>query len=306
MKKNILIIYYSQTGQLRDILNNLFTGFEDQCHVDFLAIKPLTPFPFPWTSSTFFDCMPESVQQIPEPIRKLDIPQKSYDLVVLGYQPWFLSPSIPVNSFLKSPQAEILKGKRIITVIGSRNMWLNAQEQVKQDIRALGGFLSGNIVLFDRHPNLISILTVIRWSFKGQKEASRWLPEAGILQADILQTRRFGPPILQAIEHQTWDSLHGQLLGLGAVELNPALIVLEARGIANFRKFSHYILEKGKRMDPARASRVRLFSRLLIAGVFILSPISTFTARLQVLLNRKKIMASVDYFKSIDYREKAI
>lgn len=306
MKKSILLIYYSQTGQLRQILDNLFTGLEDQCDLHFAEIRPVHPFPFPWTSSTFFDCMPECVQQIAEPIEKLDIPDKQYDLVVLGYQPWFLSPSIPFTSFLKSPQAEILKGQRVITVVGSRNMWLNAQEKVKEALLRLGGNLAGNIVLFDRHPNLISILTVIRWSFKGQKQAGKWLPEAGIMQQDIEASRRFGPIILDALQRNEWNALHQRLLENGSVELNPSLVVLERRGIANFRKFSRFILEKGKRGDPARASRVTLFSRLLLVGVFILSPISALTARIQVIVNRKNLMASVNYFKSITYREKAI
>lgn len=306
MKKQILIIYYSQTGQLRHILDNLFRGQEAACDLDFVEIKPMKPFPFPWTSATFFDCMPECVQQIPEPIEALAIPEKKYDLVILGYQPWFLSPSIPINSFLKSEAAACLRGQRVITVIGSRNMWLNAQEKIKEDLLRIGSTLCGNIVLFDRHPNLVSILTVIRWSFKGKKEAGKWLPEAGIMQSDIENSSRFGPVILHAISTNQWNNLHETLLELGAVELNPALVVLEQRGITNFRKFSGFILEKGNRGEQARASRVKLFSRLLIIGVFILSPISALTARLSVLINRNKLMSSVDYFKSINYKEKAI
>ena len=43
-----------------------------------------------------------------------------YDLVVLGYQTWYLSPSLPTTGFLKSRYAKVLKGKTIgIQGVGS-------------------------------------------------------------------------------------------------------------------------------------------------------------------------------------------
>lgn len=305
MPTNILVIYYSQTGQLKNIIDHVFSDITT-CNIDYCEIKPVKKFPFPWTSAAFFDCMPECVQQIPEEIEPMIFSDKKYDLVILAYQPWFLSPSIPINSFLQSKYAEILKGKEVVTIIGSRNMWLNAQEKVKDSLIKLGAKLKGNIVFFDRNPNLISILTVIRWSFKGIKEATRFLPEAGVQKKDIEKANRFGCIILNAIEENKLDVLHNNLLKEKSVELSPALVILEKRGIANFRKFSKYILEKGNRGDEQRQSRVKLFSRLLIIGVFILSPISSLTAKIKVMLNKKSLEAEVNYFKNITYKEKAI
>ncbi len=306
MKPAILVIYYSQSGQLKSIMNRMLAPISEQCAIDFAEIKPVKPFPFPWSAKVFFDCMPESVQQIPEEIIPLDIPEKKYDLVVLAYQPWFLSPSIPVNSFLRSQQAAFLKDQKVLTVIGSRNMWLNAQEKVKESLGNLGANLVGNIVFFDRNPNLTSVLTIIRWTFKGQKEATRWMPEAGVQQRDIQNADRFAKPILTAILRADFSSLQTELLLKDAVELKPGLIILEKRGITNFRKFSLFILEKGSRGDVNRASRVRLFQRLLFIGVFILSPISNLTAGLISLLRKKTLMQEVDYFKNIAYRKNAI
>ncbi|MBK7763646.1 MAG: dialkylresorcinol condensing enzyme DarA [Bacteroidetes bacterium] len=305
MPTNILVIYYSQTGQLKNIIDHVFSSTHS-CNIDYCEIKPVKKFPFPWTSATFFDCMPECVQQIPEEIEPLVFPDKKYDVVILGYQPWFLSPSIPINSFLQSKYAEILKGKEVITIIGSRNMWLHAQEKVKEVLIKQGAKLRGNIVFFDRNPNLISILTVIRWSFKGIKEATRYLPEAGVQQRDIELANRFGSIILKAIEGNKLDDLHKNLLNEKSVELSPALVILEKRGIANFRKFSKYILAKGNRGDAQRQARVKLFSKLLIIGVFILSPISSLTAKIKVMLNKKSLEAEVDYFKNITFKIKAI
>lgn len=306
MKPSILVVYYSQTGQLRNILDNILEPVSKQCEIEFVEIKPVKHFPFPWTAGEFFDCMPESVQQITEEIEPIVFTQKKYDLIILGYQPWFLSPSIPFNSFLQSVQAHFLKDQQVLTIIGSRNMWLNAQEKVKEQLLQLNARLVGNIVFFDRNPNLTSVLSIIRWTFTGQKEASRFLPEAGVQQHDIKSSARFGPLILQAIQQNSLSELHQSLLAENAIELQPALVILEKRGITNFRKFSKFILEKGNRGDVARQPRVKLFQRLLFVGVFILSPISSFTAQLILLMKKKSLQNEVQYFKNITYRKNAI
>ncbi len=306
MKPSILILYYSQTGQLRSILDSIFSEQNEQCEIDIQEIKPVKPFPFPWKADQFFDCMPESVLQISEEIHAIPFSKKRYDLIVLGYQPWFLSPSIPFNSFLQSSQADYLRNNNILTVIGSRNMWLNAQEKTKAALIEKGANLVGNLVFFDRSPNLTSILTIIRWTFKGQKEATKHMPEAGVQKKDIEDAKRFGTTIVESIRQNTLHMLHEKLLAQGGVELNPALVILEKRGIENFRKFAPYIREKGVRGAEARKSRVTIFSRLLFVGVFILSPISSLTASLTVLFNKNKLLKKVDYFKNISYKEKAI
>ncbi|MBK9483118.1 MAG: hypothetical protein IPO02_14315 [Bacteroidetes bacterium] len=170
MKPSILVIYFSQSGQLKQIIDNMLAPIQAHCTIEMVEIKPIKPFPFPWTADTFFDCMPECVQQIPEEIHTLQFAQQKYDLVILGYQPWFLSPSIPINSFLQSAQASILSHQKVLTVIGSRNMWLHAQEKIKEQLNRLQAQLVGNIVFFDTNPNLTSVLTIIRWTFKGGKK----------------------------------------------------------------------------------------------------------------------------------------
>ncbi len=304
MKPSILVIYYSQTGQLKHILNSILSLLSSKCNIDFVPIVPKKKFPFPWSNLTFFDCMPECVLQIPEEIEDMTIPDKEYDLVVLGYQPWFLSPSIPFTSFLESKYASVLNNKKVITVIGSRNMWLNAQEKIKEKLISLNAQLVGNIVFRDKNPNLTSILTVIRWSFKGKKEAGKFLPEAGVSMNDIQEASNYGPIIFSHVADS--EHLHEKLLDQGSVFLSPALIILEKRGITNFRKFAGFIRKKGERGNLNRQSRVKLFNRLLLIGVFILSPISAISAKLSVLFNKKSLEKEVAYFKSIGYKQNAI
>lgn len=303
MKPKILVIYYSQSGQLRYILDNIVSDLRDKADIDFASIEPVVPYPLPWKASKFFDVMPETVENIPVDIQPLskELHDKEYDLVIFGYQSWFLNPSLPTTSFLKSRDADILRGKNVITVIGCRNMWLHGQEKVKMYFREIGAKLVGNIVLTDTNPNLISVLTIIRWSFKGKKEASGLLPAAGVQEHDIKRASRFGIPIYRHIIENKIEGLHHELLMMGAIHLKPGLVILERRGIKNFRKFAKYIREKGGPGAPERQGRVTLFKRLLIIGIFILSPISSLTAFIQLQLQRRSLLREVEYFKSLKY-----
>lgn len=298
----ILVIYFSQSGQLRNILENIVKDIKDKAEIDFAEIKPAKPFPFPWTADSFFDAMPECVLQIPsELIPMPELKKKDYDLIILGYQPWFLSPSNPANSFLKSIWTEVMKDKPVITVIGSRNMWLNAQEIVKSELKRIGARHIGNIVFEDKHTNIISTLTIIRWLFKGQKGASKLLPEAGVSDKDMLSAQRFGIPIWEHWSQNKIDNLQKQLLLLGAINLRPELIILEKRGISQFPKWARKARAKGEPGNPQRAKVIKTFQRLLITAIFVLSPITSLIAKIQTALKMKKLLQDVAYFKGVEY-----
>jgi hypothetical protein len=304
MKPAILVIYYSQSGQLRHILDSVLSDINGKADIDFVQIEPETPFPWPWTAYTFFDAMPETVERIPIALKPIpeEIKTKHYDLVIFGYQPWFLNPSQPTSSFLRSQYASVLKDKPVVTVVGCRNMWLHGQEQVKKDFQTLGANLVGNIVLNDTHPNLISTLTVIRWSFTGQKEASGILPAAGVQENDIRRASRYGTPIFRHLTENKLDTLQQELLMMGAIHLNPGLVLLEQRGIKNFRYWAKFIREKGGAGDPNRKGRITLFKRLLLTAIFVLSPISSFSAFIKLQLKKRSLLKDVEYFKGTSYQ----
>lgn len=297
----ILVLYYTQTGQILDILQQLTSVFEKD-QVDFVSFNTQRVFPYPWNSATFFDAMPESHLKIAEPIQTIpDVDMDAYDLVILGYQPWFLAPSIPTTSLLKNEWAKCLKNKKVITVIGSRNMWLNAQEGIKEMLHNVGAQLVGNIVLEDKHGNMTSTLTIIRWLFKGQKQASGVLPEAGVSKTDIENVSKFGAIIKSKLETDSLNLLQDDLITAGAVILKTNLIILERRGVANFPKFAHKIIAKGGPGNTARKPLVNVFKNLLIVSIFVLSPITNAIGKLQSWLQRSKLKTEAVYFKSVSY-----
>ena len=303
-RPKILVVYYTQTGQLKRIIDTVLAPLQDKATIVYEEIKPLQPFAFPWNKQVFFDTMPETVLGRPRGIEPLKInPEEDFDLVVLAYQPWFLSPSQPTAAFLQSDAGKrLLKGKPVVTLMGCRNMWLNAQEKVKGYLQQAGARLVGNIVLVDTSPNLVALLTVLRWQFKGQKEATKWLPAAGVQEQDIIASSRFAAPLAKALETRHWDALHPELVALKSVDLKPNLILLEQRGISAFGFWARFISAKGGPGAPERKGRLAMYRFLLITGIFVLSPIDKVSSILKLTFRKNKLQEDVNYFKGIHLR----
>jgi len=303
-RPKILVVYYTQTGQLKRIIDNVLAPIRDKADIVFEELVPVEPFPFPWKKQQFYDAMPESVQGTPRAIKPLKVDVHAhFDLVVLAYQPWFLSPSQPTAAFLQSNEArQLLNGKKVVTLLGSRNMWLNAQEKVKGYLSKAGANLVGNIVLVDTSPNLISVITVLRWAFKGKKEATWLLPPAGVQEKDIAASSRFAAPIAQALEQKSWDDLHPRLLAAQSVDLKPNLVLLEERGVKAFRFWAKFISDKGGPGAASRQGRVSMYRGLLLVGIFVLTPITLLSSLIKLNLNRNALQKEVEYYKSIRLR----
>jgi len=303
--KKILVITYSQSGQLDEIVANVLKPLEGKVKIVHEKLSPLPDFPFPWTDIHFWDAMPESVRMIPSKIKSLHInPDEDFDLIILGYPIWFLSPPIPLTTFLKSPEAKkILDGKPVLTIIGSRNMWVGAQEDIKKMIAENGGILKGNISLRDKHNNLSSVVTIIYWMISGKKD--RYLgifPKPGISDKDIAEAERFGQPLLKSIESENFDNLHEELLKLNAVELIPNIVSIEKKGKRLFKIWSAFILKKGGPGAKERVGRLKLFKWYLLFVIFAVSPIATILFYLTYPLFFVKINRNIDYYKGINLR----
>jgi len=298
--KKILIIHYSQTGQLTDIVKSVTASFKKNETVSIIyeEIKPKPAFPFPWTATQFCDVFPESVEGIPCEIEPFHFdPNGDYDLVILAYQVWFLAPSLPINAFFNSPEAKVLKDRPVLTIIGCRNMWLLAHETVKQKIVESGGRLFGNIVLGDRTNNLLGVLTITLWMLSGKKKIFfGLLPDAGISDQDIHDASTFGRILMDALEKNDPGPIQEALNEHGAVTVVPQYILFEKRIQRIFKVWSKFILKRGKRGNPARKFRVRLFLGYLFAAIAVIAPVSTILSMLAVKLKKDEIKNAIDYF----------
>lgn len=275
MKKNILVIYYSQTGQLEDIVRNIAKPFEAQKEkydVTYYNIQLKEDFPFPWPGDVFFNTFPESYLQIPKEILppSEEILNKKYDLILFGYQVWYLTPSIPIISFLKSGYAErILKDTPVVTISGTRNMWMLSQEKLKVYLRDLQAKLVGNIALVDRHDNYTSVLTILRWLTTGQKEKSGMLPAAGVSNEEIAGSVKYGEIIERHFNNNDLNSLQPDLVKNGAIEIRAFLVRVEKVGNKIFTVWSNLIIKKKEK----RPLLIKFFKVYLMAAIWIISPV---------------------------------
>ena len=297
--KRVLVIHYSQTGQLTDVLGRITKPLvEAGIQVDQLPLRPEKPFLFPWSWTGFFNVFPECVGHDPIPLEPFEAPTEGpYDLVILGYTIWFLNPSLPTNAFLSHPRAPVLlNGRPVLTVIAPRNMWVMAQEYVRGRISAAGGKPVGNIAVVDRSGNLTSVITIIRWMFRGKKDPFLVFPRAGIRQEDIDGAARFGPIIAEHVKKGTIAELNPALLATGAARIAPTLLILERRALFVFGKWRRFILAKADRDPSSRIRRVKFFSRALPVLIFIVSPISGLSVRLMGLLRGARLRAEIARF----------
>lgn len=299
--KKILVVYYSQTGQLTEIVKSVLAPMEKSQDVSlvFEELKPKKPFPFPWTSRQFCDVFPESFQEIPCELEPFSFnTDDDFDLIILAYTVWYMSPSIPVTSFLKSLEAKkVISNKPVLTIIGCRNMWLLAQEKVKTRIFDIGGKIAGNIVLMDKALNLIGIVTIAYWMFTGKKD--RYLkifPHPGVSNKDIREAGRFGHIILRGLSKEKIDIDQTVLNEHGAIHVLPSYIIFEKRIQKVFKIWSNFILQKGDPGDPNRRFRVRLFFYYLLVAIFLIAPLATLVSFIARIVSRKKIKEAVGYF----------
>lgn len=299
--KNVLVIYYSQSGQLKEIAEQIAKPLvqDNNTQVDFLNIEMENEFPFPWTNETFFGAFPDTFLQNPHTIKPIsdELLSKKYDLILFAYQPWYLSPSIPANSFLKSEYArQLFANTPVVTIIGSRNMWAMAQEKVKKLLNTLNSDLVGNIALADRNPNLISAYTIVKWMFTGEKRKFGILPKPGIAQHEIDQASKFGQIILDHLNSNSFENLQNNLLKIGAVEIRHFLIQIDKTANRMFAKWAAFI---SKKQPDARKKRLKGFYYYLVVAIWVLSPIVNLIYWLTYPLRYRKIKKEIAYFRGV-------
>lgn len=273
MAQNILVIHYSQSGQLTEILENFCKPFTDST-IEWVKVEPVTPFPFPWNSAAFFNAMPETVLEKPIPVKPLNFAREQYDLIIFGYQPWFLSPSLPASAILQDEKfRKIVNGTKIVTILGCRNMWINAQEAVKKQIASAGGQLAGNVPLIDKTSNLISVVTILHWMLTGQK-TKKWgiFPKPGVSDEDIENVSQFGVLLKQKLEENQVDKFQEELVGKGGVVIPISILFIESRAKKLFMIWANLITKKTAK-GGNRKFWINFFKYYLIFALFIVSPI---------------------------------
>lgn len=276
--KCVLVVSFSQTGQLERVASSLLAPLQEAEDIEVVwqRLEPQQPYPFPWPFLKFFDQFPEAVYLRPPAIKPLPLTEnRRYDLIILAYTVWYLSPAPPMTAFLKSELGRsLLKDTPVVTVIACRNMWLMAQHEVEHLLADAGARLTDNVALTDGCGALASFVTTPRWMLTGRKDAFLGLPAPGIRDEQIRSTRRFGLALRDALRSGPVDGTQPLLRGLKAATVDPRLIFSEHVGRRSFRLWGALLLRCGPQGAWTRAPILALYAAFLLLMIGTLVPLS--------------------------------
>ncbi len=266
----VLVLFYSQSGQLENIARWLTKPLAEspEIRVFYKMLEPEEPYPFPWPLYRFFDTLPESVLMESTPVKPLDFSEiGTPDLILLFYQVWFLSPSLPVSGFLQSEQAAVMRGVPVITVVNARDKWVKAQEEVAARVKRWGGILVDHVAVVHVGSALGSLVSTLRWLWTGKKQGFWRFPDAGVPLEIIEATERFGRAILEGLRDGRIQSGKSVLEPLNPAPQDPDLVRQERVGHAMFRRWARTIRWAGRQGQKRRAPLVILF--IIQLGILI-------------------------------------
>lgn len=277
-RKRVLVLSYSQTGQLGRIVERIVEPLREDAGIDVHveALRPVRPYPFPWKFFSFLDAFPECAHMIAPPMQPLSLTgDEDFDLVILPYQVWFLAPSLPIVGFLKHPlTGKLLAGKPVVTVIACRNMWLLAQDKMQQLLAACGARLLDNVALVDPSPTMVTLFTTPAWLLSGKRDLLPGLPPAGVDAQSTAATRRFGLALRDALHADQERGTAPLLSGLGAVEVDPHLLFSEKVATRSFFVWGKLLRAVGAPGQLRRIPFLTLYVCFLIGIVLTVVPIS--------------------------------
>ncbi len=300
--KRILIIYYSHSGDVARSAQSFARFLEQSPEVELTweCIKPKATYPFPWNLYSFFEIFPECINQEPPEIETPEFnPNDKFDLVILAYQVWFLEPSLPIQGFLKSEYAKVLRQTKVITLLGCRGMWHSASETMKKMIAQAGGIHIDNVVVTHQGSPLITFVTTPRLLLTGKKDSLLGvLPPGGFLDEDIDSLSRFGQRIVDKLNTLS-DLSHSSLFqDLNPVEVNPGYVIPELIGKTLYRPWAKLARLFGVRGSWTRVPIIILFALQLVLLIPVVLFISGLINLIFSPLLRNKLYSYVQVLKS--------
>jgi hypothetical protein len=273
--RRVLVVYYSQTGQLENVAHSIAGPLRAAGHaVTFLKLEPARPYPFPWRFWEFLDAFPESVSLDPPPLEPWHV-HGPFDLILLCYTVWYLSPAPPITAFLKSaPGRALLRDTPVVTVAGCRNMWVMAQEEMKKLLALAGARHCDHVALVDSAPALATFITTPRWMLTGRKNPLYGLPAAGFTESEIVGTARFGRALARSLADATLNGHDAVLQELAAAKVDPALLFSERIGRRSFRVWGRLVRAAGPPGSGWRRPVLAVYLAFLTVAIVTVVPVS--------------------------------
>jgi len=122
----VLLIYYSFSGQTGVLLNRLAAGLKEQgIEVFYEKLKPVRHLRFP-VGSIFRTYLMMFATFLRKRVPIQDLSEKcsqEYDLIILAGPTWSYNPSGPILSFLDRDGKDVLDGREVLPIISCRGYW---------------------------------------------------------------------------------------------------------------------------------------------------------------------------------------
>lgn len=271
-KPRLLLLWWSQTGQLRDAAEAFVQPFEQAgWNVHRAELRPQREYPFPWQARAFFSAFPETVAGPPPELEALEVDaDRRFDLVVLAYQVWFLAPSPPVQGLFATPAADLLRDTPVLTLVACRNMWYTAAVRLRRQLDAAGARYAGNVAAVDRSPAWATFVMTPRWLMTGRTDPLLGMPSPGIGEDGIEGLRQAGATLVDEISAGASPEVseHG-------ADLDLQIALADRLGGIAFRAWARAI----RRAPAARPVLLTAFVAWLAASIVFLLPIIALTHR---------------------------
>ena len=175
----VLFVYYTLSQQARRVAKAMTATFRTEgCEVteaviEFTDKRYVKQFNhFPWKHAVF-----GVVRMLPAQLRRatgeIQIPEAAtsgdYDLVVVGSPTWWLTMSMPMRSFLESPEADtLLAGTKFAGYVVCRRYWGNNIKTVKRLGTKRGGVYLDGLHFAYAGGQVRSLLSLISYMGTGE------------------------------------------------------------------------------------------------------------------------------------------
>ena len=270
---SVLLIYYSQAGEAARVASAVADGLRSpDIDLSIEVLKPQVAYPFPWKSpARFFGVLPECHWgPLPALVPVTFDATRRFDLVILVYQVWFLAPSLPVQAFMRSGAAHVLRDTKVVTLSVSRNMWQSASETMKRLLGESGARHVDNVVVTHQGPAWATFVSTPRALLLGRKDAFGGVfPAAGVSDESLERVERFSSVIAARLQTRGHRDEEPFLRGQGTVEVDQRYLIAERLGWHVFRWWGRAILRLGHLGRPFRSLGIYLFVGFLICVILV-------------------------------------
>jgi hypothetical protein len=265
LRPRAVVYLYTQTGQLREVAGALTAPLKDRgWDVRWVDMRPRQAFPFPWPIRRFFGVFAQAVD--PEAAVDLIEPEGGFEagageLVILACQVWYLSPSLPVRSLLKT-HPEAVRGRHVVSLIACRNMWYSAAVELSGLLRSAGARRVDVVTATDTRPSSTTLVTTLRWLLTGRREPFLWFGRAGVGDDELARVGAVGQRIAGP-----WFSPRD------AAPVVPALAAADLLAGRVFRRWGRLVRSAGSAGSAAHALSLVAFVLGLTVAIVVGLPL---------------------------------